>query len=126
MYGPIKYMTLAAGATTTGGPIWLAPDSINNWQMSVVTGTLTGTFTFETSNDPRARQTASATDQAAAKWTDITATLTQGISNPSASAVDFVAINKATIPWAGSFLRMKYTHTSGSGSVDAYFTGMSS
>lgn len=128
MYGPIKYMDALDGSVSiVGGPIWLAPDNINNWSMQVVTtGTLTGTFTFEASNDPRARQTASSTDQTAAQWTDVTSALVGTITNPSGSTTNQVIINKTSVPWSGAFLRMKYTKSSGAGTVTAYFNGMSS
>lgn len=118
--GPIKYMTLAAGATTTGGTIWLQPDNLSLINFTTkTTGTLTGTFTVEGSNDPRARQTSG--DTANAEWTDITATMT-GISNPAAGVTEAV-VTRATTPYA--FVRLNYTQTSGAGLVDVWFSGQS-
>lgn len=118
--GPQKYMTLAAGATTTGGTIWLHPDNISLINFTTKTGgTLTGTFTVEASNDPRARQTSG--DTANAEWTDITSTMT-GIVNPAAGVSESIAY-RTSVPFA--FVRLVYTHTSGTGAVDVWFAGQS-
>jgi hypothetical protein len=125
MMPPILYLTSANAATVTGNAISLQPDNISAWQMQVVTtgGTLNGTFTFEVSNDPRANQYSGQTSSA--QWTDITATLVQGISNPASSTVNFVAVPKTGIPWSGAYLRMKFTNSSGSGTINAWFSGAS-
>lgn len=117
----MKYMTLAAGATTTGGPIWLHPDNISNISFTTKTGgTLTGTFTVEASPDLRARQASG--DTANAEWTDITATMT-GVTNPAGATTEAVA-TRTGVPYA--LVRLIYTHTSGAGAVDVWFSGQSS
>lgn len=122
----MKYLTSTNAADVTGMTLWLEPDQINAWTMQVVTtgATLAGTFTFEMSNDPRARSTSG--DTANAAWTDVTAALVQGISNPATTEVSFVATPKTGIPWGGAFLRMKFDNTAGTGTINAWFEGHSS
>jgi hypothetical protein len=120
-YLAMPYLALTAGATTTGGAIWLAPDNVSGWSMTVVTtGTLTGTFRFYRSDDPRARPDSSAADRAAAVWTEFTADVATSISNPGGGAVQFSVM---VSDFRSAFMRMDYTHTSGTGTVMAYFSG---
>lgn len=117
----MKYMNLPAGVTTTGGSLWLEPDCVGNWSMSVsTTGTLTGAFRFYRSDDPRARQDRSPQDRAAAKWAEFTTEVAAQITNPAGGAVSF-QVTRTDFPH--DFLRMDYVHTGGAGTVEAYFSG---
>ncbi len=115
------YMTLAAGATTTGGALWLAPDCISNWSMQVVTtGTLTGAFRFYESNDMRARP--DHPDRANAVWHEFTSEVASQWTNPAGGAVVFRVKGEDQ---SAQFMRMDYVHTSGTGTVSARFSGRS-
>ena len=115
------YMTLTTGLTTTGNALWLSPDEIDGWSMQVTTtGTLTGTFRFYWSNDPRARPDNSAAVKAAADWREFTSDVSAMIVNPAAGATTFeVMVDN----FKRAYLRMDYVHTSGTGTVSALFSG---
>lgn len=117
MIPPIRYLAQTAGATATGRTLWLAPDGCNGWSMTVKTGVVTGAFTFQKSNDPRARPDSGETSSAV--WDDFTADVASQISNPAGGAVQF---DVDVSDFRAHFLRMTYTHTSGTGAVDAYFS----
>ncbi len=119
----MPYMTLAAGTNTTGNALWLGPDGITGWSMTVVTtGTLTGTFRFYASDDPRARPDRSAADRAAAAWVEFTADVSTMITDPAGGAVTFKVM---VSDFQSDFLRMDYAHTSGTGTVSSFFSGRS-
>jgi hypothetical protein len=115
------YMNLAAGATTTGNAIWLGPDNVAGWSMTVTTtGTLTGSFKFYASDDPRARPDRA--DKANATWTEFTSDVSASITNPAGGAVTFKVMVSG---FRSDFVRMDYVHVSGSGTVAANFSGHS-
>jgi hypothetical protein len=117
----MPYITLTAGTTTTGTALWLGPDGIQGWSMHVITtGTLTGSFRFYRSSDPRARPDRSAVDQAAAKWREFTSDVAAQISNPAAGTTDFEVM---VSDFRSDFVRMDYVHTSGTGTVTSFFSG---
>jgi hypothetical protein len=117
----MPYMTLTAGANTTGQSLCLGPDGITGWSMTVVTtGTLTGAFRFYASDDPRARPDRNAVDRAAAVWVEFTAEVAAQISNPAAGATTFKVM---VSDFRSDFLRMDYVHTSGTGTVTTFFSG---
>jgi len=114
-----QYMNLAAGATTTGGAIGpLTADYVEDFSATVITtGTLTGAFRFYRSNDPRARSDNA--DRANAKWQEFTADVSAMISNPAGSTTQFTV---DVSDFRSDYLRIDYTHTSGSGTVQIYLT----
>jgi hypothetical protein len=120
MIPPMKYLDLPVGVTTTGNALWLAPDGIAGWSMSVKTGSLTGAFRFYRSDDPRARPDSSPVDRAAAVWAEFTSEVASQITNPAAGAALF---NVVVPNFRSAFLRMDYVHTSGTGPVEAFFSG---
>jgi len=117
----MPYMTLAAGASTTGGSLWLGPDNVAGWSMHIITtGTLTGSFKFYRSSDPRARPDRSTADRAAAAWKEFTSDVSSMISNPAGGTTDFEVMAS---DFRADFLRMDYVHVSGSGTVTVFFSG---
>ena len=116
-----QYMNLSSGVTTTGGAIGpLTADRCTGFSATVnTTGTLTGTFKFYLSNDPRARQDRSSADRAAAVWTEFTTDVSSMITNPSGGTTSFT-VNVSD--FRAEYLRVDYTHTSGSGTVQIYVT----
>lgn len=113
------YLNLAAGASTTGGSLWLAPDHVPGWSMTVTTtGTLTGSFKFYASDDPRARQ--DHPSKASATWTEFTSDVSSMITNPAGGTATFKVM---VSNFRSDFLRMDYVHVSGSGTVIANFSG---
>lgn len=118
----MPYTTLTVPVTTTGGALWLGPDGITAWSMTVVvTGTLTGVFRFYASDDPRARPDRSAVDRAAAVWVEFTSDVSSMITNPGNTVTFKVMVSN----FASDFLRMDYVHTSGTATIASYFSGRS-
>lgn len=119
------YMTATNPASTTvrGGSMWLAADCCTGFSMTVkTTGTLTGAFKFYSSNDPRARQDATAADQAAAVWDEFTTEIASQITNPSASAVQFRVM---VSDFRGGFLHMDYVGGgAGAGTISSWYSGL--
>lgn len=119
MIPAMNYMNLSSGANTTGGSLWLAPDDVVGWSMTVTTtGTLTGAFKFYASDDPRARQ--DHPSKASATWTEFTSDVSSQISNPAGSTTTFKVM---VSNFRSDFMRMDYAHTSGAGTVIANFSG---
>lgn len=121
-----KYMTTTtpiSGATTiTGGSLWLGADGINGFSITVATtGTLSGAFRFYRSDDPRARQDASPTDQAAAKWVEFTADVAAQIVNPAGAPANFSVMAS---DFRSGFLRMDFVGTGGSGTIESWYSGV--
>lgn len=119
-----KYMTTPVTAITIkrGGSLWLAPDCINGFSMTVnTTGNLAGAFRFYMSNDPRARQDASFDDQAAAKWAEFTGDLTAQILNPAGAPTTFTVV---VSDFRAGFLRMDFEASAGTGTVESWYSGV--
>jgi hypothetical protein len=83
----------------------------------ITTGTLTGSFKFYLSNDPRARQDNA--DKANAVWQEFTTDVAAMITNPAAGTTQFT-VNVSD--FRADYVRMDYVHSGGSGTVKAYFT----
>ena len=115
----MQYMNLTVGATTTGGPLGpLSVDCVEGFSMTVITtGTLTGVFRFYRSNDPRARQ--DHPQRASAVWQEFTSDVSALISNPAGGAAQFTV---DVSDFRSDYVRMDYVHTSGTGTVQAFFT----
>lgn len=115
----VQYMNLAAGATTTGGAYGpLSVDGVEGFSATVITtGTLTGAFRFYRSNDPRARQ--DHFERSSAVWQEFTTDVSAMISNPAGAAAQFTV---DVSDFRSDYLRIDYTHTSGSGTVKIFLT----
>jgi|SRR6185436_9035332 len=119
-----KYMTITnpGVGVRRGGSLWLGADCITGWSMTVKTsGTLAGAFRFYRSDDPRARQDASPTDQAAAVWIEFTTDVSTQIVNPAGSAVTFQVM---VSDFRSGFLRMDYVGTGGAGNIESWYSGV--
>jgi hypothetical protein len=120
-----KYMfgTIPVGAVTIrGGSLWLGADCITGFSMTVATlGTLTGAFRFYLSNDPRARQDASAAEQALARWDEFTTLVGTQIVNPAGAAVTFTVM---VSDFRAGFMRMDYVGVSGIGAIESFYSGV--
>lgn len=115
----VPALSLSASATNAGVSIWLAPDNITRLSIHSECGICTGTFKVETSNDPRAR--ADHPDYSSSVWEDSTSDF--GLADPAGGAADF------NVPFDNvnfEFLRISYTHSSGSGSLYVWVSGRSS
>jgi hypothetical protein len=121
MISAVKYMTLAANTSTTGGSMWLAPDGCDGFSFTVkyvdlVAGV--GAFKFFKSNDPRARQ--DHWDKANAVWTEFTADVAAQITNPASASAQF---DVDVSGFKSDFVRMDYAATSGTlTSIDVWFS----
>ena len=115
--------TVPVGAVTIkGGSLWLGADAINGFSMTVATlGTLAGAFRFYMSDDPRARQDASAADQLLAKWTEFTSDMAAQITNPAGGAVNFRVMAS---DFRAGFLRMDFVGTGGAGAIESWYSGV--
>jgi hypothetical protein len=119
-----KYMTVSVpgAGTIRGGSLWLGADCITGFSMTVqTTGTLTGAFLFYLSNDPRARQDASPTDQAAAVWGEFTSIVGSQVVNPAGTPVTFFVM---VSDFRAGFLRMDYVGASGAGTIASWYSGV--
>lgn len=121
MISAVKYMTLAANTSTTGGSMWLSPDGCSNLSFTVKYADLVagvGAFKFFKSNDPRARQ--DHPDKANAVWTEFTTDVASQITNPASASAQF---DVDVTDFASDFVRMDYASTSGTlTSIDAWFS----
>jgi hypothetical protein len=93
----------------------------------ITTGTLTGTWTVEVSNNATPPNSALSSisniygqELGAGDWTDITTSFTPSITNPAGSATNqYVQADTLT----ARALRITFTRASGTGNVDVYAYG---
>jgi hypothetical protein len=120
-----KYMfgTVPVGAVTIrGGSLWPGADCVTGFSFTVVTvGTLAGAFRFYMSDDPRARQDASATDQALARWNEFTAAVAAQIVNPAGAPTNFQVMAS---DFRSGFVRMDFVGTGGAGAIESWYSGV--
>jgi hypothetical protein len=107
-----------ADGNTTGGWIWLAPDSCNGFSMhNEWTGTYAATLAIEASNDPRCFP--DHPDTANANFDDITASIAP--TDPAGAAGDEMVIVSDV---RFSYVRLKLSGIGGAGTFICYFTGV--
>jgi len=95
-------------ATEVGPSIWLAPDNVSRVSVHCEHSAITGTFTVETSNDPRARP--GHPDYSSSVWEDDTAAW--ALTNPGGGAADFnLTFDNVNF----EFVRITYTDGGGGG-----------
>jgi hypothetical protein len=118
-----KYMFTPVTAITIkrGGSMYLGADSITGFSMTVsTTGNLAGAFRFYLSDDPRARQDMSITDQAAAKWMEFTSVVASQVVNPAGTPVSFQVL---VSDFRSGFMRMDFEASAGTGTVESWYSG---
>ena len=115
-------LLVPSAGTWRGGSLYLNADAITGFSITVVAaGTMTGAFRFYSSDDPRARQDASASDQAAARWNEFTTAVAAQIVNPAGGPTNFQV---QVSDFRAGFLRMDYENVSGIGGVNSWYSGV--
>lgn len=108
-----------AQAVITSSPIGLATIRDAGIQL-IWTGTPTGTFTFEISNDFNPREQNAFAAANTGTWTPLT--VDRAPTNPAGSAAN-TAMDLSTIPYR--WVRAKYTRTGSSGTLTGWVSGKS-
>lgn len=118
---PMRYDALGTGnaATFTGYWMPIFADACAGCSFAVHYGAVVGTWKVEVSNDPRCY--ANHPDLASAKTVDITSALS--ITNPAGVAGnDIIVIGNLRV----GYVRLSYTHTSGTDTMETYFCAVGS
>ena len=112
---PTKHLN-AVAAAATGAPIQLGYSGINGMTFhNVWTGTLGGTLKMEASCDPALTTAATAAEQDAANWVDITSQVT--MTNPATGGGnDMVIVNNMRFWW----VRLDLSSVTGTGTFSSY------
>jgi hypothetical protein len=114
-----------ASTNVLTSPGWKLHGARNVSVQAVWTGTPTGTFTFQVTDHPmpyldelgRATPVTTTTDNTAATWTTLTNPTAFTALQPAGSATN-AEFGFADV--GGGFFRVKYTNSSGTGTLDAW------
>jgi hypothetical protein len=111
---------VAANATTKSWIVRPGVDGITRIFFHIVFGAVTGTLTVFMSSDPRAGEEMSDGTNHSADWLEITASITMiGTGNPVGSA-GATGINVSDI--GAEFVKLTYTHSSGTAAMRVYYS----
>lgn len=115
----IPAISLAVAANNAGVSIPIGPDRLSNMSYTIYHGAIVGTFAFYVSNDPRA--SASHADHANADWYNATSEYTSIVQPAGVAGSLYVPFTDIGV----AFVKLAYTHTSGTGVLRAHFNGNS-